>query len=126
MALRPLPVLSAALLAACSWQGPSLAGYDGLQWQVQSFYDARALEGYASCPQPRMTAVTGTRMVEETPQRVTMDLRYHYRDDSNSVSVDGAGDKPGCDGWGERRFTFSRTSTGGLVVESMTGPQRSS
>ena len=110
-----LIVLTGALLAGCAWHGPALDGHPGLQWQVQSFYGARAIEANAMCPQPQMTAITSSR--------VMMDLRYHFRDEGASIDVDG-GSKPGCDGFGGRRFTFGRTSVGTLAVESMSGPQR--
>jgi hypothetical protein len=115
--LRGLILLTGGLLAACAWPGPSLEGQPDLQWQVQSFYGTRAIEANAMCPQPQMTAITSSRVV--------MDLRYHFRDEGASIDVDG-GSKPGCDGFGERRFTFGRTSAGTLAVESMSGPQRQS
>jgi hypothetical protein len=113
--LRGLILLTGGLLAACAWPGPSLEGQPDLQWQVQSFYGTRAIEANAMCPQPQMTAITSSRVV--------MDLRYHFRDEGASIDVDG-GSKPGCDGFGGRRFTFGRTSVGTLAVESMSGPQR--
>jgi hypothetical protein len=113
--LRGLILLTGGLLAACAWPGPSLEGQPGLKWQVQSFYGARAIEANAMCPQPQMTAITSSRVV--------MDLRYHFREEGASIDVDG-GSKPGCDGFGGRRFTFGRTSVGTLAVESMSGPQR--
>ncbi len=116
-------LLAGALLAACAWQGPPLEGHPGLQWQVQSFYGARAVEANAMCPEPQMTTITDSKVVEETPQKVVMGLRYHFRDEGASIDVDG-GSKPGCDGFSERRFTFGKTSVGNLVVESMSGPQR--
>jgi hypothetical protein len=121
--LRGLILLTGGLLAACAWPGPSLEGQPDLQWQVQSFYGTRAIEANAMCPQPQMTAITSSKVVEETSDRVVMDLRYHFRDEGASIDVDG-GSKPGCDGFGERRFTFGRTSAGTLAVESMSGPQR--
>ena len=121
-----LGVLAAATaaLSGCAWRGPSLAGHEGLQWEVISYYGARALEHGAMCPQPQITAVTRTRVLEETPERVVMDLRYHYRDDTMTVDS-GGGTKYGCDGFGERDFTFARSTAGGLDVLAMTGPQRS-
>jgi hypothetical protein len=113
--LRGLILLTGGLLAACAWPGPSLEGQPDLQWQVQSFYGTRAIEANAMCPQPQMTAITSSRVV--------MDLRYHFREEGASIDVDG-GSKPGCDGFGGRRFTFGRTSVGTLAVESMSGPQR--
>ena len=119
-----LIVATAAALAGCAAQGPSLAGYSGLQWEVISFYGARAMEEGAMCPQPQITAVTRTRVLEETPERVVMDIDYHYRDDTMTVEADTGGTKYGCDGFGERRFTFARGGDGGLDPVSMTGPQK--
>jgi hypothetical protein len=121
--VRSLILLTGALLAGCAWQGPALDGHPGLQWQVQSFYGARAIEANAMCPQPQMTAITESKVVEESSQKVVMDLHYHFRDEGASIDQQG-GSKPGCDGWGERRFTFGKTTAGTLEVESMTGPQR--
>src|SRR5690349_21385330 len=49
-AMRWIVVVPLAALAACSWQGPPLAGYPGLQWKVVSYYDNRAMERNAACP----------------------------------------------------------------------------
>ncbi len=116
------PLLAAAV-AGCAWQGPSLAGHAGLQQRVMGFYNARAIEEDAMCPQPRMTSVVRTRTVEEAPGRVAMDPRYHYRDDAMTVESAG-GTKYGCDGFAERTFTFARNAEDGLEVVGMTGAQR--
>jgi hypothetical protein len=116
------PLLVAAL-AGCGWQGPSLAGYPGLQLQVVNYYDAHALEGGALCPQPQMDSVVGARVVEDAPQRVVMAVRYHFRDEGQTTEGT-AGSMGGCDGWGERTFTFARLGDGRLAVQEMTGPQR--
>jgi hypothetical protein len=119
---------AAAVLAGCGWRGPSLAGHPGLQWEVISFYGGRAMEENAVCPQPRITAVTRARVVEETPERVVMDVRYRYQDDGMTSDSGGSGGstKLGCAGFGGRRFTFARGGDGGLDPVAMTGPQRSS
>ena len=121
---RRLALLLVTTLAGCGWQGPPLAGYPGLQQRVISFYDARAMEENALCPQPRMTSIGRTDVVEETPERVVMDLRYHYRDETVTADAGDSGTKYGCDGFGERTFTFVRMANGGLEVEAMTGGQR--
>jgi hypothetical protein len=112
------------VLAACGWKGPGVAGYAGLQRPIMSFYDDRAIEENAMCPQPRMTAIVRSEVVEETPDRVVMDLRYHYRDDMMTVDTGDGGTKYGCDDFAERRFTFARATDGGLRVEGMSGAQR--
>ena len=129
MAMKRLGLLLLSALAACSWQGPSLAGYSGLQWKVESFYGNHALERNAACPLPRMDAVQA-KIVDETPTTVVMNVRYHWYDDTQSSDSSdlfpggGSGVLGYCNDWGERTFTFTKTSQGGLQVASMTGPQR--
>jgi hypothetical protein len=113
-------------LGACA--GPSLGGYDGLQYKVVSFYEANALEKNAACPQPRMTPVKAT-VVEETPERVVMNVRYHWWDERQNDSfplgnATGTGSFGYCNDWSERTFTLAKNTGGGLDVVSMTGPQR--
>jgi hypothetical protein len=123
--MRRAPTLALLLLLpACGWKGPGVAGYEGLQWPIISYYNNRAIEANAQCPQPRMTAIVRSEVVEDTPERVVMDLRYHYRDETITVDVEGGGTKYGCDDFAERRFTFARTSDGGLEVVGMSGAQR--
>lgn len=124
-------ILSLVLLfmAACSYEGPALAGYPGLQWKVKSFYEANALEKNASCNQPRMTPVRAT-VIEETPERVVMNVRYHWWDEQHGTDWNDDGPLLGggitgfCNDWGERTFTLAKNTAGGLDVVSMTGPQR--
>lgn len=124
---HPTAVALAALgaLGACGWQGPSLAGYDGgLQSQVQGYYARRATERGAACPSPRMTTITQADVVEETPERVVMDLRYHWADDSQASDAEGGTFRGICQGFSGRSFTFVRTNEGGgLEVESMSPPR---
>lgn len=129
----------AAALAACAElaQGPGLAGYPGLQFQITSFYSARALEENASCTQPRMS-ISGYTVVEDTPERLVLDIRYRYVDEGMRDFDDdglfgrrfgfGAGGR--CQGWAERTFVVAKSVGGregspqGTSVRSMTGPQR--
>src|SRR3954470_23695734 len=74
--MRRITVAALLALAACSWQGPPLAGYPGLQYKVISYYDDRAMERNAACPLPRMDAVQA-KAVDETPTQVVMNVRYH-------------------------------------------------
>ena len=121
--LRYAMPVTAAALAACSGQGSSLAGYPGLQQQVISYYNGRAMERSASCPTPEMRAVTSARVVEDTPQRVVMDIRYSWVDWNQAADVGGA-NVTTCNDWGERTFTFARSGTGTLGVVGMTGEQK--
>jgi hypothetical protein len=128
-------------LGACAevMQGPSVAGYPGLQWQLQSFYGARALEENAMCTRPQMTAVTGYQIVEDTPERVVMNVRYHYRDEGAADFDDDEFGFPrfrfgtgSCDSFASRTFVIAKGKGGtaagnalsAMFVQSMTGPQR--
>lgn len=120
-----------AALGGCASGGPGIAGYDGLQFRVISFYDARAMEESATCPQPRMRSVTRAQVVEETPERVVMNIKYFFKDEGQINDNDdgfpqfgGGGFLNRCNGFGERTFTFARRTDGNLDVASMTGPQR--
>lgn len=124
------PLLLLLLAAACGYQGAPLAGYPGLQWQTQSFYDARAVEGNWACTQPRMRSVTATRIVDETPTKVVMNVRYYWFDEGQTITEQNglpfaAPFLQRCNGFAERTFTFVKMSDGTLQPESMTGPQRS-
>ena len=110
-------------LSACGWQGPALEGHAGLQYQVISFYDAHASERQWSCPNPAMQSVTSTQVVEDTPAKVVMDIRYYWVDWSQASDVPG-GSITTCRDFGERTFTFTKNSDGSLRPESMTGPQK--
>lgn len=126
--------VGAAVLGACAElaQGPSLAGYPGLQFQVESFYRVRALEENASCTQPTMF-ITGYDVVEDTPSRLVLDVRYRYVDEGMRDVDDLLPNRVlrgGCTGWAQRTFVIAK-SVGGpdgasvaTSVRSMTGPQR--
>jgi hypothetical protein len=120
---RTQAILIAATLAGCGYAGPPLAGYPGLQRQVISYYDDRATERSFACPNPRMQSVTSSRVVEDTPETVVMDVRYYWVDWSQASEV-GGGNVTTCRDWSERTFTFARASDGQLGVVEMTGPQK--
>ena len=123
-ALLPL----ALLLAGCNVQGPGLAGYPGLQFQVISFYDTNAIEQNATCTQPRMRSVTGAQVIDENQQQVIMNIRYYWFDQMNTIYDNGmlnpAPFLQRCNGFAERTFTFGKRTDGSLDVIGMTGPQR--
>lgn len=126
MARAALPFL--LLLAACGYQGPGIAGYPGLQFKTQSFYDARATESGWTCTRPRMRSVTGAQVVEETPTHVVMNIRYYWYDEGQTIEEDSlpfpAPVFQRCNGFAERTFTYVKTTDGNLEPQSMTGAQR--
>ncbi len=125
----PFPRIAAAslfLLAlpmACAWDGPgALAEYGDrdLQREIRRYYEARATEDFARCPSPRISTLTRAELVEDTPQRVVMDIGYRWRDEGQTADGDS---RTPCQGFGERRFTFARAEGGELSVERMSGPR---
>jgi hypothetical protein len=111
-------------LAACSCAGPSLQGQPGLQYQVISFYNARAMERSAACPNPEMQSITSSRITRDEGHTVAMDIRYYWVDWSQADDING-GNITTCRDWDERTFTFARDSAGKLQVVAMTGAQKS-
>jgi len=111
-------------LSACSWPGPSLQGQPGLQYEVIIFYNGRAMERSAACPNPEMQSITSSRIIGDDGQTVTMDIRYYWVDWSQANDING-GSVTTCRDWSERNFTFTRDSAGKLQVVAMTGAQKS-
>ncbi|MGD9508940.1 MAG: hypothetical protein AB7I59_08565 [Geminicoccaceae bacterium] len=111
-------------LAACSCAGPSLHGQPGLQHEVISFYNARAMERGATCPNPEMQSITSSQIARDEGQTVVMDIRYYWVDWSQAVDING-GNVTTCRDWNDRTFTFARDSAGKLQVVAMTGAQKS-
>ena len=120
--LRCAASLFTLVVAGCAWEGPALEGHAGLQYRVISFYDAHASEREAYCPNPRMQSITSSRVVEDTPGRVVMDIRYYWVDWSQAV--DAGRQRHDLPRLGERTFTFARSTDGTLLPESMTGAQK--
>ena len=116
--------LGVMALAACGYQGPAVAGYPGLQLKILNFYDGRGWEQGANCILPQMGAITVQRVVEDTPTRLVLDLRYWYQSDD-------FGDRDvffrpfRCQGWNQRTFVINKSPGGRLDVVGMSGPQRS-
>lgn len=135
-------VAAAVALGGCSelTYGPSVAGYPGLQYQIESFYSARALEENARCTLPRMR-ISGYEVVEDTPTRLVLNVRYHYVDEGQRNVDRGAFGGGGfvvgrpagggnCDDFATRTFVIAKAVGGDgstrptAMVVSMTGPQR--
>ncbi|HET6469575.1 MAG TPA: hypothetical protein VFG43_14470 [Geminicoccaceae bacterium] len=101
-----------------------MAGYEGLEQPLIRYYDGRAMEANALCPNPRIDGLGRARVVEETPERVVMDVTYHWTDEGQTVDSADGGGKVICSDWGQRTFTFARASGGGLRIAAMSGLQK--
>ena len=129
---KVVPIVVALILpaAGCNYQGPAVAGYPGLQNEIQWYYDSNALEQNATCTQPRMRSVTSAQVIDETKEIVVMRISYYWLDEGQ-LDFDRGGFVPGpgiafqrCNGFAERTFTFTKLTDGSLGVRSMSGPQR--
>lgn len=115
-------IAAVALLAGCNVPGPSLAGYEGLQFKVRQYYANHAVEENAVCRAPEMRGITQTRILEDSDDNVVVRVRYYYRDNAFRIE-----DSPAiignCDGFNSRDFTIAK-SDNSLKVVDMTGPRK--
>jgi hypothetical protein len=114
-----VPALLALTLAACNGRSPaapeSLAGVPDLRPVVQRYYEARATEENGRCRAPLLDGVLSARVTQQDAQRLVVQVRYLYRD--QTAELRGA-----CIGFGNRTFTIEQ-GQGGLMVVDMTGAQ---
>jgi hypothetical protein len=117
---------AAALLAGCAaspMPESSFGEPQALERAVTRYYAAHATEENRTCLSPYIYGLTQVHVVEETPERLVVDVRYLYRDRNKDDRGDGLGRE--CSDYGERHFTLGKGVTG-LEVLDMTGPQRTS
>ena len=72
-------------------------------------------------PKPYIDGLTQVAVVEDKPERLTVDARYFYRD---RLKDDGSFFKE-CTGYAGRRFNFAKSADGAVEVVDMTGERRS-
>jgi hypothetical protein len=126
-----LALLSALWLAACAG---AIGAQPDLIAEVKRYYDAHAMEEGGLCGSPVLGGVTGSKIEEESAERLTIRVSYSYRD----PSMNPAGYTPEtlftgrksniagpsqCKGFGTRSFTLARRADGYGVLD-MSGPQR--
>lgn len=114
----------ALFLAACGIEGPALAGYDGLQFKVRSFYRKHAVEENRTCRAPEIRGFTDIEVVEDTEERLVLDISYRYRDTRYAEFRQTlGGDFFVCNGFATRTFVVDKNGDE-LRVARMTGPQQ--
>ena len=107
-------MLAAALgLAGCG-AGRQLPDHPGTIGAIRTFYAQHAWEDGSRCVLPRMD-VTQANILEESPDRLVVEVRYYWKDDRTSTDTMGNT----CTGFATRTFTLSQ----GQVIK-MSGPQR--
>ena len=119
------------LLAACAFgEGWTLAGQPGLMTRVRQFYHWNAAEEGGYCTAPIMGGVIRERVLEDSPERLEVAVRYAYRDWIRDGDDDCSRLRPGrcflnipCRGYAERTFTVDMSGPEPKVV-GMTGELR--
>ncbi|WP_191060626.1 hypothetical protein [Geminicoccus harenae] len=113
----------ALLLMGCA-AARDLGPYTDLRWKIESYYRDHAWEEGARCVLPRMS-ITQWEVLEETPDKLVIGVRYAWADDRNSGFDPELGRSQAgtCQGFNSRVFTVVR-GPAGMQVESMTGEQR--
>jgi hypothetical protein len=123
MSNRPFYVLFVALLvagcAASRIPETSFADPADIERAIMRYYERHATEENRTCLSPYIDGLTQVEVVEETPERLVVDVRYFYRDRFKDDGGNGLGRE--CTGYAERRFTLAKSDSGIEVVE-MTGP----
>jgi hypothetical protein len=110
------------LLAACAASripANSFAEASAVERTVMRYYERHASEENRTCLSPYIEGLTQSSVVEDTPERLVVDVRYLYRDRFKDDRGNGMGRE--CSGYAGRRFTLAKTDAGIAVVE-MTGP----
>ena len=123
-----MPALALAALvgvSACGLQNG--AGYDrNLSYRVVSYYREHAAEKNYLCLAPEIRGITRWRVIEDTPERLVVSVRYNWTDTVYGQSEVDHLDitMSRCNGFGERIFTFDKRQ--GMRVVDMSGPRRRS
>jgi hypothetical protein len=110
------------LLAACAASripATSFAEPPKIERAIMRYYERHATEENRTCLSPYIDGLTQADVVEETRERLVVDVRYFYRDRFKDDRGDGIGRE--CTGYAGRRFTLAKSDAGVAVVE-MTGP----
>jgi len=122
-----MPVVCLVLLplAACASPDAPVAGFGGVRSQVADFYQGRAMEANANCPNPQIDTITDANVVDQTPTQVKMNIRYHWTDEGRSSNLGNGGSTNNCDSFATRTFSFTRSGDV-LTVTDMSGLQKRS
>lgn len=110
---RKLALAASFGLVGCATAQP-LPDHPGAIGAIQSYYNSNAWEEGARCVLPRMD-VTQTKVIEDTPERLVVEVRYYWQDETRESDTFGNV----CNGFATRTFTLAE----GRVIK-MTGEQR--
>lgn len=86
---------------------------------IRLHHERYASEGGGRCFRPYIDGFTKLTVLEDTPDRLVVHVRYFYRDRFQEGGQGEGGQV--CTGFAERTFTLARSPDGDLVVVGMTG-----
>jgi hypothetical protein len=115
----PLALMLLAGCAASRVPATSFAAPKEVERAVMRYYEDHGSEKNGTCLTPYMEGITRVSVVEETPERLVLDVSYLFRDRFKDDRRDGFGSE--CIGYRERRFTLGK-GPAGVEVLDMTGP----
>ena len=110
-------VLLPFLIAGCA-AGPGPLDPE-LTYLIRSYYRQHAAEKNYTCLAPEIRGITRVEVLEDTPERLVLRIRYHYRD--NVYGLDGFLTGR-CQDFATRTFVIDRRN--GYRVVGMSGPTR--
>jgi hypothetical protein len=114
------------LLAACVFDpdGPGISGevpgLPGIARPINEYYYRFGVEENGRCRAPQVVAYFAGEVLEDTPERLVVRVRYQYRDDAYDTESPISGFVT-CRGRGERRFVLDKDGETYTVVR-MSGP----
>ncbi len=110
-------LLLSALLAGCV-AGPGPLDPE-LTYLIRSYYRHHAAERNYTCLAPEIRGITRVEVLEDTPTRLVLKIRYHYRDDTYGMDGFLTGR---CQDFATRTFVIDRRD--GYRVVGMSGEVR--
>ena len=114
MPKRPVALaLALTLLAGCAASrvpATSFAEPSDVERAVMRYYERHASEENRTCLTPYIDGINKVTVVEETPERLVIDVRYLYGDRFKDDRDTGMGRE--CVGYRERQFTLGKGTAG--------------
>lgn len=123
-----LGVATALAVGACAAFVPELPGDDGSTYtELRTHYRAHAWEKEGECRAPYLDGILDSQVVEETDDRITLQVEYAFRDlvgdeDESDLLPGGGSDR--CSGVEQRTFILEKRGEERYEVVAMSGRKR--
>ena len=118
-----------AYLSFTSVPDTSFASGKAVQAEMGAYYrDHGAEYNVGACNRPYFDAITKVEVLEDSAERLVLDIRYAYRDrlrdDENTRSRRPFSSRKLCRGFESRQFTLAKSEGDEITVVDMTGLRR--